>query len=364
MKIGIITFHRVLNYGAVLQAYALCKTLKSMGHDPFLIDYQPEVLMRNYRTFPVSKLFFTPAQVSYMLRWKHFNAFFSSYLTCSERTYHAVEELQAEPPEADAYICGSDQVWSPRWLGDRYDPAFFLRFGEDQTRIAYAASMGDIGALNSTDEFEQLISGIDHISVRESNAVNFVEQHSNRKIHCVIDPVFLMPDYSELYAGIHIGRSYTLIFSLNQFKLLEKTASLAVEVTSAGLRRITRSWKFWKENGISEFAIAPQRWVACFKQADAVITDSFHGTSFSILFRRPFLSVLPNHTCGGSHRILDMLQQLGLQERVVYKDDSNEVIKRKMKASIDWDAVGHKLEMLRSDSLQFLTTALGESGAR
>jgi hypothetical protein len=93
MKIGVLTFHHVLNYGALLQVYALCEALKSMGHESFLIDYQPEALMKHYRNFPVGKLFFTPAQISFLLRWKRFNSFFRKHMSCSDRLYKTIEDL-------------------------------------------------------------------------------------------------------------------------------------------------------------------------------------------------------------------------------------------------------------------------------
>ncbi|MDF7807636.1 polysaccharide pyruvyl transferase family protein [Pontiellaceae bacterium B12219] len=362
MKIGIITFHRVLNYGAVLQAYALCEALKSLGHDPFLIDYEPEALRRIYRNFPIGRLFFTPAQISYLLRWRRFNSFFGKNLVCSPRSYHQLAELEENPPEADAYICGSDQIWCPKWLGERYDPAFFLRFGKVRKRISYAASTGDVGQLADTEEFSSLISKLDHISVREESSIAFVEKAGGQHVRCVIDPVFLKRDYSELYKGERFTKDYVLIFSLNNFELLERAANAVLDNLGIELRRITRDWKFWEQQGRSEFAVSPERWVACFRNARAVVTDSFHGTSFAILFHVPFLSVLPNHTQGGSHRILDLLQKLGLEARVVYKDDSSETMQHKMQKSIDWEEVDLKLDMLREEAINFLQSSLNEGG--
>lgn len=363
MKIGILTFHKVLNYGAVLQAYALYEALKAMGHDPFIIDYRQEALKKTYSTFPVGKLFFTPAQLSFLMSWYRFNTFSRRFLMYSAKTYYSLAELKADPPEAEAYICGSDQIWCPRWLGGKYDPAFFLAFGGKFKRISYAASAGDVNELPEPEVFSRLIDGLDHVSVREDRSVSLVKAAGKKDVRCVVDPVFLHPSYEHLFQSTRRPGDFVLVYSLYGMPLLNRTALESSIRLRCTIRSVTRDWKFWRPLGKSEFCISPARWVERIHQARVIVTDSFHATAFSILFHKPFLCILANYSRGGNHRILNLLGQLGLTNRVVYEHDSAEDIFSKLEKPVDWREVDRKVEIMRKDGLDFLASSLEEGGS-
>ena len=187
MKICTITCHDVYNVGASLQAYALQTYLKSLGHDVKIIDYKPDYLSKHYRldvvgnpkydkpfvreAYLLAKL---PGRLRVLPRKKAFDSFTAKHLDLTRR-YVSNEELKADPPEADAFFAGSDQIWNPLFPNGK-DPAFYLDFVQQGVRASYAASF-------AVDEFPQelrevtaqYLSRFDHIAVRETSGLSVLK---------------------------------------------------------------------------------------------------------------------------------------------------------------------------------------------
>jgi hypothetical protein len=209
-KIGIITYHFVPNYGAAMQAWALQKHLESLGHEIFIIDYRPSHLTTGgYFHFPRNRwslranLVIAYQKVMGLKQWLngdggkqgHFEQFHQKYMLFSDLCYQSNRQLRKNPPQADVYICGSDQIWN---ASEQFgiDPSYFLDFApEGIQRIAYAASFGRPKVhprfKSSTAD---LIRSMDAISVREQSGVGIIKDLSNRDSEWVPDPTLLVND--------------------------------------------------------------------------------------------------------------------------------------------------------------------------
>ena len=204
MKICTITCHDVYNVGASLQAYALQTYLKLLGHDVKIIDYKPDYLSKHYRldivgnpkydkpflkqAYLLAKL---PGRLRMLPRKKAFDSFTAKYLDLTKR-YTSNEELKKEPPEADAFLAGSDQIWNPLFPNGK-DPVFYLDFALHGIRASYAASF-------AVDEFPQELREVtaqylkrfDHIAVREKSGLSVLKTLGITNAVTVLDPVFLL----------------------------------------------------------------------------------------------------------------------------------------------------------------------------
>ncbi|MCK5615431.1 polysaccharide pyruvyl transferase family protein, partial [Candidatus Pacearchaeota archaeon] len=227
MRIGIITFHRAINYGAVLQMYALYTYLKQQGHDPFVIDFK-QTYPDGYLGRRIISLIKHPFDIfsavksrvlvkkgdSYLSQG--FESFLKRFITFSG-TSQTLEELQNNPPEADIYICGSDQIWNPDEIG--FNPAYFLDFGpSDLNRISYGPSFGRNEIPNTyIDDLKINLEKLDAISVREASGVEIVEQLTGREATQVLDPTLLLDDYSEvLDDSVVPPGNYIIAYRLHQ----------------------------------------------------------------------------------------------------------------------------------------------------
>lgn len=353
MKAGIITFHDTLNYGASLQCYALQKKLNSMGIDTEVIDYKCPWFLKRYSPFYIQEK--TLAKVLYMIaampmniiKQKKKREFHKYYLKLS-RSYHR-ENIKKANEVYDLFITGSDQVWN--WKLTDFDTTFFLDFvNKDKKKCSYAASFG----FNRVDEdkkerYTELLGGYEAISVREQNAVELVNDIIGEEATLVSDPVFLLKkeDWASIAGKVDV-KDYILLYSINDtdaykyaLKLAEKTGKKLVYL-SAPIKRIG--------NFIAKRNIGPIDFLGWFLNADYIVTDSFHGTAFSILFEKQFVSLLARQTHNGNSRLNNLLSILGLEERIVDKELSLDTIGEK----IPYEFVNSKLKDYVGNSVAYL----------
>ena len=173
MKVGIITCHRAFNYGAVLQTYALQKFLKNHGYEVEVIDYTPQYIRKSYNK-SILKRIIRPLLRSYDFKKSNqvFGSFLNQEVNLTEKRYYSYEELEENPPDCDAYIAGSDQIWNCN-IENGKDDAFFLKFvPNNKIKISYAASISmDEIPQNQKNRFKENLKDFNHISVREQTAV-------------------------------------------------------------------------------------------------------------------------------------------------------------------------------------------------
>lgn len=332
MKIRTITCHDVANYGAALQALALQTYLGKLGHDVEIIDYLP-AYSRPYNLWTVhpSSHLYKPSQYFFFFKlfWavrkyiqvrptlKRLNAFqkFKEKYFKLTHCYSTYAELANNPPEADIYIAGSDQIWRTN-LNNGKDPAFYLQFGNKAVRrISYAASFG---LPHLTDGMDYLVrtylSGMDAISVRESSGLKILEKLG---LHgkLVVDPVFLLTkeEWINLLCleETLVREPYLLVYDLNRGNMSdEKRAFVRRYAKENGLKIIAVN--DIRETDYADVNInnaGPAEFVNLIANARFVLSDSFHATAFSCIMHTPFRIYF---NLGPAARIKDFLKMIDM----------------------------------------------------
>ena len=383
LRIGIITLWRSSdNYGQVLQCYALQEVLRNMGHDVYLIKYAPGITkktiwqkIKNHMQHPAYILDHLPFETArkrefrteYGLKLinvknnslREFCEFKKKHIKMTEYQYNSFRELKKNPPKADVYIVGSDQVWHTSY-NEESALGWFLQFGDDNVRrISYAASIGRNIKDSEKKIFQQYLAKFDAISVREESARRLCSEVGFKAQTC-IDPTMLLPidTYRKLYSPLRITCKYTFIYVLNVKKTEDffwPLIKVYVESSHLQIKSVTGSGycqgRELIEGNTNILATIPE-WLTYIENATSVLTNSFHGTIFSILMHRKFLTIELQGKYGKSNtRIHDLLLSLGLSERILKSTLS---VKDQMEKTIDWEKVDEKLLRLRISSLNFL----------
>lgn len=381
MKIGIITYWRsTSNYGQIIQHWALQCTLKNIGHYPYLIRYYPGfnhgVLKRWLKEYKVVDYVRAICSVikgnSKPLRRlihdnkRAFDKFRKENLAVSKHKYYKLTDLQTLPPSADAYIVGSDQVWS-QLLSNKENEVYFLNFGSQSIlRIAYAPSF-------SMKEYPETLlpelcnnlSRFDSVSCREYSGVDICIKAKCIKATKVIDPTFLVTkmDYMDLIKQVKNKHKadYIFIYSLNisrpdEIRWNELKCELdgkhVIVTPSDGY--IVGAELFGSEVEYSYGSI--QEWLSNIYNSSLVVTPSFHGVALSIILEKDFVYVPLSGACSeGNNRVLDLLNDLDLTDRVLLNTMRYKEI---IHDSINWQDVKEKLSSLKKASLEFLKNSL------
>lgn len=355
MKIGILTQHFLLNYGGIIQNFALQQVLLKLGHEPLTFEHdtcysRTRWLLRTAKQILKTRsLKGLPVYPVYQGRVGNKN--FIKFVLKNIRSV-TVKDFTSGLTQKyglDAYVVGSDQVWRPAFnLGPRLGNMFLDFADENVKKLSYAASFG-CKEWEYTEEQElqcgKLAKRFEAISVREASGVDLCKEHFGVDATLVLDPTLLLDkeDYGKVCndvprKGKHIF-VYSLVVSEGVLAVAEKVAEtmgLPIIVKQAGS-------KVRKEDTIED-------WFAEFRDADYVVTDSFHGMVFSIIFNKPF-SVVMNPS-GGNERYISLLSHLGLMERIVNGETLSS------NSTINWQEVNLKLTDLKKTSLLFLRNNL------
>lgn len=349
MKIALLTIWHCYNYGAEMQAYATCRALTSLGHDVELID------LPLYEEIPPIKKHIAHLIGALSPQVSKFNRFWDAHILHKTRTYKSVEDLRKDPPQADIYLVGSDQVWN-RDITKDYASAFFLDFGADDIRrISFSSSFG----VNEWNESEALTALVGKrlrqfyaVSCREQTGINILKETFGIDYAVnTLDPTLLFDNYSELTGKLSEKNTvafYPLSFNDNALKpIAEKVASvLSAQAKNANpYKLIPHTSLVWDRNSISE-------WLRTIAEARFVITQSFHGLVFSILHHRQF-AVINMAKHGRQSRIIDLLSALGLENR--YFTSENAFLQSNIiYETVDYASVDSKLQTLRNASWDYL----------
>ncbi len=368
MKIATITCHRVYNHGATLQAWALVSYLKQLGHDVNIIDYRPDYLRGqfelkvNNQRFekPVIKWFYLaakyPSWKKSLLRKAAFDAFDNKFIEplVTDRCYLTEEELRNNPPSADAYIAGSDQIWNTTFKNGT-DPSFYLDFGNKETkRVSYAASFATASLRKGTEHFvKSKLSCFDAISVREPSGVKLAES-MGYDATLVCDPVFLVnADVWAKKIATKDGENdkYVLVYDFECSDEVRKVATKiakdkGLKIYSVGPFVLNYANKCYINNG-------PDTFVALVKNATCVVSNSFHATAFSFIFNKNMFVV--KRTDGLNTRMQDLLGRYGIIDHLVNSDSIDKLGDR---FEIDYDKVNPILQKEIEDSKLWLKNQL------
>jgi polysaccharide pyruvyl transferase WcaK-like protein len=379
MKIGVVTFwHGNDNYGMILQCWALQEYLKKQGHEPFVIRYKmigcfakrivkqlvhvfKKVVDSSYRN-EMKELYRLKCVNAMHFAERDFEGFRNKNIRFSNREYHYIEKLRLFPPQADCYICGSDQIWNGD-LKSRNLAGFFLQFGPPEIkRIAYAPSFGMTNHNGKQIEIlRKYLMKFDAVSCREWAGV---EMCMNAGIDAVKveDPTLLLSaeDYSDISSN-KLYDNYIFIYSLNIEKpeniYYEKLISLCqnkrIVVTPAS--GFIPGREIFGETVTYNYA-TPAEWLSLIRYSDLVVTSSFHGVVLSIIFNRKFAFIpLKGEYAKSNNRVCDLIKQLGLEVAIV---KSSEDYYRILSNDFDWFHVNISLCEIIKKSVCFLNTSL------
>lgn len=363
MKVGVITFHSANNYGATLQTWALQKVLKDYGLDAGVIHYHPDIIDGLYDPMEgrrglkrlLKKLSLLLSSPESLKRYNKFQSFLTKkfHLIGDFKTY---EELKSANLNLDAYITGSDQVWNPVHIGG-FDPTYYLDFAEPgKKKLSYAASIGsDYIHPKYKEDMRRSLSSYTGISIRESSIQEAVQELTEVPVKLVLDPTMLLvkEDYEEIRVKSTIREPYILVYMIEKNP---QVISLANTISiSLGLPVIQRRPVKGLANELKPFYTADTgEFLGLIEGASYVITNSFHGTVFSILYGKPFVSML--HSDTGS-RTVDLLTELGLQSHILY--DVADFHDFSMFKIDDPKELQNKINGLKKSSYEFLIKNLG-----
>lgn len=354
MKIGIITFHRAHNYGAVLQCYALATTLKELGHDVEVIDYLPTQFKVEYSIYPFKHLSFfrkitqllklLPILDIKIKRSKAFNSFIKT-LPLSKESY---DETNAKFWEYDTIIFGSDQIWNPT-LTNNKDNVYCGNFPKlGKKFVSYAASTNPkLLRKEYQAYFEGIINRFDSISTREVSLTDYLNELNRGVSQVVLDPVLLLTkDQWKKIAIKPIENHFLLVYTVPQHpQIIQVANQLAKEKNLQVIEIRPNVHNIRKKNYLQ--TVSPAEFLGYIMYADYVLTTSFHGTALSVVFERQFLTLSINEQV--DDRAANLLDNLCLSDRLVYPNDYH-------RGDIDYRS--SSLTQLRNTSIDFLTSSL------
>ena len=361
MKIKTITCHDVYNAGASLQAYALVTYLRELGHKAEIINYKPDYLSRHYRLWggvnpkydvPFLREAYCMAKLPTRLaarfskNKKAFDDFTLKYLPLT-KPYTSNEALKKDPPAADVYFAGSDQIWNTLFPNGK-DPAFYLDFvPKNKIRASYAASF----ATEKIDpawkeQIRTWLSSFDYISVREKSGVSLLHDLGISQCLQVLDPVFLLSveHWSSLIEHdtlTEYSNPFIFIYDFDGNEKLEKDAKRLAREFGC---KIVSFFQCDYAN-ICIPVKSPQMFLYLIYHAKFILSNSFHATAFSLIFQRQFMAYCRVEDTNS--RIFDLLKLTGLEQRTCADQ------------KIDWFCVQSNLIPLIRTSKQYLQDILG-----
>ncbi len=377
-KIGILTLPLHSNYGGLLQAFALQRTLENLGHKALLIDGKDVHSSRLRKMLSLSKQYllkiikgssvvqpdWTTLKEKEIIG-QHTSRFVREHIKTTDKLPSVINYRVIEKYQFDAYVVGSDQVWRPQYTPSITNYFYdFLSSIDNVKRIAYAASFGVdqwLFTVDQTIKCKALAKKFDAVGVREDSGIELCKEKLGIDSVKTLDPTLLLS--KEVYEDL-VREDLSSKPKGNMFSYVLDTSEENTEIIQ----------KVSKILGLTPFVIMPEKdmsalsknnidkyifpsvteWINGFVNAEFVITDSFHGTLFSIIFNRPFISI--GNKKRGLSRFTSILSMLGLENRLVLSVE--DISEKLLMNPIDYERVNKVLEVKRKKSIEFLVSAL------
>lgn len=374
-SIGIITIHKINNYGSVLQAYALQRVCEDLGYKVEIIDYTfPNAFHKENK----NKYIVNADIQSNEPRWikllyakelfkqhRKIMSFVHNYQNLSSVTYNSPMELRNNPPHYDIYITGSDQLWSPKHCNG--DSAFLLQFApDDALKISYAASIGSNNIpIELQPIYRTLLQRYRHISVRENSGVDIIRNISGKDASVVLDPTLLLDKNQwnqiatpkRLYKKKYI-LCYFLNYSFNAFPYVDELAEYIQKQTGYEVVRVARPpHRIFVPHMFNRIDASPEDFLALVRDAEMILTTSFHGTAFAVNYGKPFFTIIQDLNANDSRQVC-LMQSLGLENQILSIKDA---FPSKERFAYDYKEMQIKLERLRDESKHYLINALRDA---
>lgn len=368
MKVDFITRHAIPNYGSILQTYATQEVLKKLGCDSEVINYirLDETADKTISTncnidgsgikAKIKRLAYLILQgpnVKHM--HKKFAKYRNMYLKQTDKEYNSIEKLKNNLPSADVYCTGSDQVWA-KIGGANYDEAYFLDFVPAEKRcISYAASLGKSKIDEELEKrLPELLKKYETILVRENTAEEIIKKNGFNNVKQVLDPTLLLneEEWSKLAEKTKLdGKEYILVYQLHHNKQMEDYLKKLKKHTKLPVYRIHPSFYYGFKPEKFIYLPTPGEYISYIKNAKYIVTDSFHGTVFSLIFNKNFVDILPGETSTRIESILKLVKQ----EKRIIKDFCNFDW---LNNNIQYEEINKILKEEREKSLQDFENAI------
>lgn len=366
-KVGIITLHRALNYGALLQAFALRAAVNELGTCADIIDYRNDFLEEMYE-YPG---YFSQRGVKNRIRYilysriekekrKRFEAFRQQYLGTSAEGGYKKDDLYKLNSGYDAFFTGSDQVWSPH--AHKLDGSFFLDFVDDsKKKYSYAASFG-VASIKKDyyGLYKSWLKDFSICSVREKQGDVLIHQILDIPVRIDADPVLLLTKdkWEKSLKFEKQSEKYAFIYS---FGMTENQKKMAVACHKAGMKIYIVGESISNPLGVPcKFVgnLGPKEFAGMLFGAAFVITNSFHGTALSIVYNVPFTTeYLVGNASKANSRLENIISETNLQERILTEStDCSDMLNKK----ICWEDVNIIVDRLRTHSIEYLRRCLDE----
>lgn len=363
MKVEIVTLHRITNFGSMLQTLATQYAVEKLGYEAEVLDFVPEGMTFRRACFPKNAAPFSrklikcfPLFVVNTVQFHILDRFLHRYIHLSASRYGSFSAILRNVPEADIYMTGSDQVWNTQNNNPREDYlAYFLAFvPEEKKRISYAGSFGkNTFTEDERQTIKTYLKKYAAVSVREDEALDILEDNGIAGGMQVVDPTLLLsPSEWDTFLDVKPPRpGYIFVYNLNRNPLLK---SLAHEISKEKNLRIVNfadSLDFVRgaDNRLFNTAVD---FLNHIKYADIVLTDSFHGTAFSLNYSKQFVCVpAPRY----NSRIESILRMVGLSSRLICDSESG---LSAANDAIPYTEVSEKIDAMRDSSVLFLRRVL------
>ena len=376
-RVGIVTqYYKSLNFGGVLQAYALCETLCKQGYDAeqILVQRVNTATPRRpawYEYFNVAKVFRKINRILQEKKRQSVNtnlkgveearrkAFESFYELVPHGEVYLQTELNKSLEKYDVFITGSDQVWG---CGEMDSPYFLGFVPQGKKKISYAASIGKVAVDERLKEvFESELDKFDAISVREQNAVALLEPYTKNEVNWCLDPTLLLSreDWEKIASQRKIEAKYMLCYFLGDDKAHRKIATQYAK--KHGLKIVTfphypvdyhRADEKFGDIRLTD--ASPQDFLSLIKNADIVFTDSFHASIFSWQFQKEFFTFGRKKHKGMAGRLYSLMDLLGLKERFIEEVDKNTLASLEAIELIDYVRPREAYQEMKKKSFDFL----------
>lgn len=352
-KIGVITIHSDYNYGAFLQAFALITLLRKNGYEAEIINYIkiPNHYKKHYFPINIILKLFNSKRIS------RYNRFIKPVI--GNKTYKTLECLMKDFDEDyDVLISGSDQIWNPKCGGfvNKLNPAYYLAFASNKKykKISYASSIGSY-RFNKTEQQQifKWLSEYSSISTREEAGKEHLESFINKKIQVTLDPTLLLSknEWLKFSKPYKVSYKYLLVYYMDELDEVLEYARKIADKYGWKVALITNKIIKHKYVDINLRNCGPSEFITLFANAEFVVTNSFHGTAFSVNFQKEFISIYKKNS---PERAQNFLNSICLSNRLIRNISQINVIENK----INYDSITKKLNELKANSITFLINAI------
>ena len=376
-KTGIITILNVNNYGAELQAFALHHKLKHMGYDNEIINYlyyKNPLYKSEVDSRPLIKTSIKNKLKDFALKWiDKYSAFrypeiakkrklrffdFHKEHTSLSKVYKSYSELYEAKLDYENYVVGSDQVWNPN-NGTNLAPYFLTFAPKEANKVAFASSFG-VGEISESyySKYKEWINNLVHIGTRETSGVELIKNITGRSVAHVVDPTLLLTkkDWEGLMVPYKHENPYILLFIFKKNSYAEELAYKIQEKTGFKIIRVCKNEMPLESDdkilNIRDFG--PLEFLGLYSGASVVLTTSFHGSVFSLIFEKPFYTITPASKNNNS-RQESLMRVVGLENRLLREGDNVDLDKL---TDVDFDYVKEKLGEQIDFSIDYLKQSL------